>query len=161
MNLKNNFKLLLSAPLLLIAAIGFCPNLYAQNTNQPVKTTETQKDEDVQDGDVVITANITARELKFEVVPSPTVIFPAEKNRKNVWEAERVNLPQTVEPGVTYRNVGIRLRIVSRLADIERIVAEALGEIPVGGDETPRQEKDALPAAPPKQQRPAGTPPKN
>jgi hypothetical protein len=58
-----------------------------------------------------------------------------------------------VEPGVTYRNIGIRLKIVSRFADIERIVAEALGEVPVT-DETPLLEKttpqtNASPPSPP------------
>lgn len=79
--------------------------------------------------DVSITANVTARELKFETVPNPTVEFPGKPARETVWDAKRENLPRPVEPGVTYRDIGIRLRISSRFADIERIVAEALGEV--------------------------------
>jgi hypothetical protein len=92
--------------------------------------------------DVAITATVTAKELRFEIVPNPTVEFPGKPRRDTVWEAERENLPRPVEPGVTYRNIGIRLKIASRFANIERIVAEALGEVPVT-DETPPAEKTA------------------
>jgi len=57
--------------------------------------------------------------------------FTGQPERKTVWEAERQNLPAQVQPGVTYRNIGIRLKIVSVFADIDRIVAEALGETPI------------------------------
>lgn len=89
--------------------------------------------------DLEITANVTARELRFEVVPEPKVEFTGRPRRDTVWEAERQNLPRPVEPGVTYRNIGIQLKITSRFADIERIVAEALGEIPVTDDATTNQ----------------------
>lgn len=87
--------------------------------------------------DLSITANVTARELLFEVVPNPTVEFPGRPRRDTSWEAERTNLPPQVQPGVTYRDIGIRLRITSVFADIERIVAEALGEIPVSDNAPP------------------------
>jgi hypothetical protein len=90
-----------------------------------------RKDVPEESADLAITANVTARELRFEVVPNPTVEFPGKPKRDTVWDAKRENLPPAVEPGVTYRNVGIRLKIASRFADIERIVAEALGEVPV------------------------------
>ena len=90
--------------------------------------------------DVAITATVTARELLFEVVPNPTVEFPGKPRQDTVWEAERENLPRPVEPGVTYRNIGIRLKIVSRFADIERIVAEALGEVPATDEVKPQPE---------------------
>ena len=89
--------------------------------------------------DISITATVTAKELLFEVVPNPTVEFPGKHKRDTVWEAERENLPRAVEPGVTYRNIGIRLKIVSRFADIERIVAEALGEVPVTDEVQPEK----------------------
>jgi hypothetical protein len=88
--------------------------------------------------DLSITANVTARELRFEVVPNPSVEFPGRPRRDTVWEAERTNLPPQVQPGVTYRDIGIRLRITSVFADIERIVAEALGEIPASDDAPPK-----------------------
>ncbi|HZH91728.1 MAG TPA: hypothetical protein VEX70_14070 [Pyrinomonadaceae bacterium] len=88
--------------------------------------------------DLSITANVTARELSFEVVPTPKVEFPGQPRRDTVWEAERTNLPAQVQPGVTYRDIGIRLKITSVFADIERIVAEALGEIPASDDAPPK-----------------------
>jgi hypothetical protein len=88
--------------------------------------------------DLSITGSVTARELRFEVVPTPKVEFPGRPRRDTVWEAERTNLPAEVQPGVTYRDIGIRLKITSVFADIERIVAEALGEIPTSDDAPPK-----------------------
>ena len=105
--------------------------------------------------DISITANVTARELRFDVVPDPKVEFPGKPERNTVWEAERQNLPRPVEPGVTYRNIGIQLKITSVFADIDRIVAEALGEVPVRDNESPTQEE---PVAPPQQQQEAAPP---
>lgn len=99
--------------------------------------------------DLSITANVTARELLFEVVPTPKVEFPGRPRRDTVWEAERTNLPAQVQPGVTYRDIGIRLKITSVFADIERIVAEALGEIPATDDTAPKtnsNQNDETPA---------------
>lgn len=108
----------------------------------------------VESADVAITATVTAKELRFEVVPNPTVEFPGKPRRDTVWEAERDNLPRPVEPGVTYRNIGIRLKIVSRFADIDRIVAEALGEVPVTDEVLPSEKPTPQP---PNTQAPAST----
>lgn len=107
-----------------------------QNQNQ----TKTEADE--KNSDLVITANVRARELKFEIVPNPSVEFPGKPERRTVWEAKRENLPETVEPGVTYRDIGIRLRIYSRFAEIQRIVLEALDEEPEApvDNQTPQTE---------------------
>jgi hypothetical protein len=102
--------------------------------------------------DLSITANVTARELRFETVPDPQVAFPGKPERTTVWEAERQNLPRPVEPGVTYRNIGIQLKITSVFTDIDRIVAEALGEVPASDDAT------VAPQTPSKPQ-PENTPP--
>lgn len=103
------------------------------------------------DADLVITANVTAKELKFDAVPNPNVEFPGQPRRETEWSAERTNLPPQVQPGVTYRDIGIRLKIVSRFADIDRIVAEALGEIPTSDDVAPQapppRANDATPTA--------------
>lgn len=99
------------------------------NTNQTISS-------NVADADVAITANVTAKELKYEIVPTPTVEFSGKPQRETAWESERRNLPENVQPGVTYRDIGIRLRIVSRFADIDRIVSEALGEIPASGEQS-------------------------
>ena len=92
----------------------------------------------VENADVSITAQVRARSLTFETVPNPTVEFSGKPERDTVWEAQRENLPTPVQPGVTYRNIGIRLKITSVFRDIDRIVAEALGEIPVT-DDKPRE----------------------
>lgn len=107
------------------------------------------QDPSVESADVSITATVRARELTFEVVPNPTVEFPGRHKRDTVWEAERENLPPAVQPGVTYRDIGIRLKIVSRFSDIERIVAEALGEVPVTDQVVPPDEAKPQPDAPP------------
>jgi hypothetical protein len=93
-------------------------------------------DPDVESADIAIIANITAAELRFDVVGDPSVEFPGQPKSQTIWHTDRYNLPDKIEPGVTYRNIGIRLKITSRLADIERIVAEALGEIPTAQDNT-------------------------
>jgi len=110
----------------------------AQPPDQLPVLPDIRNDPDVQAADIAIIANITAKELRFDVVPNPTVEFRDKAKNQTIWQAERFNLPDKVEPGVTYRNIGIRLKIVSRLADIERIVAEALGEVPISETEIPQ-----------------------
>jgi hypothetical protein len=91
-------------------------------------------DPSVENADISITANVRARSLKFDTVPNPTVEFPGNPARDTVWESQRGNLPTPVQPGVTYRDIGIRLKITSVFRDIDRIVAEALGEVPLTDD---------------------------
>ena len=121
----------------------------------PVQSTTTAASDSVESADLAITATVTARELRFDVVGNPNVEFTGSHERQTEWEALRENLPRPVEPGVTYRNIGIRLKITSRFADIDRIVAEALGEVPESRDE-PRDENPApdattTPSTPPLQ----------
>lgn len=99
---------------------------FAQNSNQTTNQNNAEADE--KNSDLVITATVKAKELKFEAVPNPKVEFPGSKPRQTVWESDRANLPEKVEPGVIYRDIGIRLRIFSRFTEIQRIVLEALGE---------------------------------
>ncbi len=112
-----------------------------------------------EDADLAITANVTAKELRFEVVPNPKVEFTGKPERETVWEAERDNLPRPVQPGVTYRNIGIRLKITSIFPDIDRIVSEALGEVPAT-DKLPEDDNAKPPPAPaPTTPPPTTTPP--
>ena len=114
------------------------PTPARQNNAAPAPAQQTGASQvSEESADLAITATVTAKELVFEVVPNPIVEFPGKPKRDTVWEAERENLPPAVEPGVTYRNIGIRLKITSRFADIERIVAEALGEVPVTDEVKP------------------------
>lgn len=116
----------------------FCVHASHAQTSQSPATTERQRNDEGPraaqaqeraDADLSITARVTARELRFEKVPNPQVEFTGKPERETLWDAVRENLPQQVQPGVTYRNIGVTLRITSVFADIERIVAEALGEI--------------------------------
>lgn len=132
-------------------------------TQQTGATQETAQQKDAsqvpeETADLAITATVTAKELRFEVVPNPTVEFPGKPKRDTVWDAERQNLPRPVEPGVTYRDIGIRLKIVSRFADIERIVAEALGEVPVTDEVKPEAKPPDNTQPQPNTQPPATTP---
>lgn len=110
------------------------------------QTTDTTEKVDEKTADIAITANVTAKELKFEVVPTPKVEFPGTPERKTEWSSERKNLPDSVEPNVIYRDIGIKLKIVSVFADIDKIVDEALGIKPatenVRKAETPTQTED-------------------
>jgi hypothetical protein len=90
---------------------------------------------------------VTADSLRFEKVPNARVEFTGRPERQTVWEAERVNLPEQAQPGVTYRDIGITLRITSVFADIDRIVAEALGEVPLREESQPTPARLTAPAA--------------
>jgi hypothetical protein len=111
-------------------------------------------DPSVENADISITAHVRARSLKFETVPNPTVEFSGNPARDTVWDAQRENLPTPVQPGVTYRDIGIRLKITSVFRDIDRIVAEALGEVPVTDD----KKSEAQPANKPSATSKAATP---
>ena len=124
-----------------------------QSTPPPVS-------DDVGKDDILILVNLTADELIFDTVPNTTVEFPGKPGRTTVWVTQRQNLPDKVEPGVTYRNIGIQLRISSRFADIEKIVREALGEVPV--DESglsTAQPPTKSPSEPPERSAPANSTP--
>lgn len=150
----NSTKALFICGLLLACASGSARRACAQQqqppaVQQPPAATQSSSTQALATNDLEITADVTARELRFEVVPDPKVEFTGQPERETVWEAERQNLPRPVEPGVTYRNIGVQLRISSRFADIERIVAEALGEVPVTDDKPTEQAAPPQPNAPP------------
>ena len=87
--------------------------------------------------DLAITSTVTARELRFREVPNSKIEFSGSPERNTGWRTERVNLPKPVQSGVTYRDIGIRLQITSEFPEIDRIVREALGEVPVAPQESP------------------------
>lgn len=119
----------------------------AQPAQTPVEPSASQQTPAPEEAlDLSITANVTARELRFDVVPDAKVEFPGKPERNTVWEAERQNLPRPVQPGVTYRDIGIQLKITSVFADIDRIVAEALGEVPATDDAAPPPAQQPAPA---------------
>jgi hypothetical protein len=68
---------------------------------------------------VAIFATVRSRELRFEQVPNVRITATYSNT-------ERTNLPDEVQPYVTYRDIGIRLTITSTLPNIEQILDEAL-----------------------------------
>lgn len=77
--------------------------------------------------DVAIGARVRADSLIFETVPRVEVTFTGNPGSETVDRTERINLPESVEPRVLYRDIGVVLTITSTLPDIEEIVDEALG----------------------------------
>ena len=149
--------------LLVSSLFGVTASVSAQTeAPAPAAPQNAPSSDSVESADLAITAHVTARELRFEVVPNPRVEFSGSHERVTLWDAERQNLPRPVQPGVTYRDVGIRLKITSVFADIDRIVAEALGEVPVTDDAPPDENtQPATVPSPPSQATPqpeGGTP---
>ena len=80
--------------------------------------------------DLAIVARVRADQLRFERVPEPRVRLVANAGSLTgvtVWTTDRHNLPDPVQPNVTYRDIGILLTITSTLPDIEEILDDALG----------------------------------
>jgi hypothetical protein len=67
--------------------------------------------------DVEIAASARADEVRFEC--KPEVRVGAYSNAPATAESvsERENLPNELQPGVTYRNVSVRWRLAARLDD--------------------------------------------
>ena len=94
--------------------------------------------------DIAIFANVRARELRFEQVPNVRIVVTGSVNGKEaitVSKTDRTNLPETVQPYVTYRDIGIRLTITSTLPDIEQILDEALAPEPAPAPQPAKPEK--------------------
>jgi hypothetical protein len=85
------------------------------------------------DADVSITAVVRASELRFRVVPGSAVMFCGQPLSWTSWRTERRGLPRPVQPGTSYRDIEIRLEILSSFGDAERAAASAL-ESALAGD---------------------------
>lgn len=73
-------------------------------------TPEKKRLDSLKHSDVEFTANVKARELRFDEVPDTKVYPPAQ--------TERENLPDEVRPedsGTTFRNASVKSRIASEL----------------------------------------------
>jgi hypothetical protein len=78
----------------------------------------------VEDADVEIGASVKAKQLRFRKKPKTHVEFHGELHEpeghgefQTASGSERKNLPDEVEPGVTYRNVRVRWRAAARLGE--------------------------------------------
>ncbi len=71
------------------------------------------------DPDIEFEAVIKSKKLRFEEVPETAVEFHGEPGHESVSGTERHNLPEEVEPGVTYRNSWVRYRMAARFVEAE------------------------------------------
>ena len=69
------------------------------------------------EADVEIAAAARAEEVRFDCRPEVRVGAHANAPATAESVSERENLPDEVEPGVTYRDVSIRWRLAARLVD--------------------------------------------
>lgn len=95
---------------------------------------EIEGEVDPDTADISITATVRVRELRFDAEPRTHVEFSGQPERITQDTTERENLPDKVQPGVTYRNVVVRLTIASVFAEPDRVVAELLGAAPAEED---------------------------
>jgi hypothetical protein len=65
--------------------------------------------------DVDVWTSARARELRFGIVPETKVWFEGEPGVRSRLDTERENLPDEVEPGVTYRDVKVGWRARARI----------------------------------------------
>jgi hypothetical protein len=71
-------------------------------------------DDPVERPDVEIGAVVRAKRLRFKRVPETKVEFEGEPDLESDSHTERENLPEEVEPEVTYRDVRVRWRAGAR-----------------------------------------------
>jgi hypothetical protein len=67
--------------------------------------------------DVEISAAVRAKEIRFECKPDVEVAAYADSPASAESVSERENLPDELEPGVTYRDFAVRWRLAARLED--------------------------------------------
>ena len=91
--------------------------------------------------DIEFTADVKAKELRFEEVPETEVRFSGHPRRESASGTDRENLPDEAEPGVTYRDPEIRLRIASALARDDPDLQKWFEETQKEGNEGPTRRK--------------------
>lgn len=81
----------------------------------------------LKDADVEIGAAVKAKKLRFKRRPETKVDLRGEVRERErplpvetASGSERHNLPEEVEPGVTYRDVRVRWRAAAKLKDPEQ-----------------------------------------
>jgi hypothetical protein len=65
--------------------------------------------------DIEMGATVRAKRLRFHGQPETEVRFEGGPEIDCVSGSERENLPETVEPGVTYRDIKVRWRATVKL----------------------------------------------
>jgi len=74
--------------------------------------------------DIEFTASLKADKLRFDESPETDVLFFGQPGHESASGSDRTNLPEKVEPGVTYRNVRIDYRLASRLTGPAHLASE-------------------------------------
>ena len=69
--------------------------------------------------DIELLASVQANQLRFDERPQTEVRFFGEPGHESASGSDRTNLPERVEPGVTYRDVRVDYRLASRLAGVD------------------------------------------
>jgi hypothetical protein len=77
--------------------------------------------------DLLIVASVSAREVRFETQPDAQVRLTGCAALDTVIVTERTNLPDPVQPGVTYRDVRVGIEIRAWL-NVECIAALAAAD---------------------------------
>ena len=67
--------------------------------------------------DIEIAAAVRADEVRFESKPEVDVVAYSDSPASAESVSERENLPDELEPGVTYRDFVVRWRVAARLSD--------------------------------------------
>ena len=67
--------------------------------------------------DVEISASARAKEMRFECKPDVEVRAYSDSPASAESGSERENLPDELEPGVTYRDFSIQWHVAARLED--------------------------------------------
>ena len=67
--------------------------------------------------DIEVVATVKSKRLRFGAPPEAEVTVHGSPGVESSVGTERRNLPDEVEPGVTYRDSWVRLRIAGRLPD--------------------------------------------
>lgn len=67
--------------------------------------------------DLDFTATVEAKELHFYQVPQTSVVFTGEPDHQSASGCDRTNLPDRVQEGVSYHDIRVEYRLVSRLID--------------------------------------------
>jgi hypothetical protein len=69
--------------------------------------------------DIELLASVQAHRLRFDERPQTEVRFFGEPGHESASGSDRTNLPERVEPRVTYRDVRVDYRLASRLAAVD------------------------------------------
>ena len=102
-------------------------------------STSRGKDDAPPPAEIEAGATVKAKKLRFARVPETEIRFPGSDEDRSGSHTERENLPDEVEPGVTYRDVKVQWEARAAFrAEVAPEVAEAMAEDPEEEEERDR-----------------------